>query len=375
MKIFTSTRRFACVLILYFVLPNLISAATIPLVAWTQTTSTLGTNCGTRVAMDTSGNVYVNGVTDGKAYGWPAGVQKLFVAKYDPNGSLLWSNVSHDSTGQGSLGIAVDGTGNVFASNGYAIKKFNPSGTCMWGVINSGLSGGWYGSIAVDPNGNVYSTGTTYDPNQDTFVSKFDPAGKQLWTKLLHTTNSSYSNSIAVDASGNAVIAGITYDHSYNTTGFATKFDPSGNIVWNEQFTSFAGSVATDPNGSTYLSVGSNLIKYNSANQKQWTKSYVWPDGQASIAIDPNGAEYVGGGSGIVKFDPNGNILEQYTWDNDNIHLAYGNGRLSVDGAKYIPSSNSIDSYVSNIVVPEPSTLALLLTATLGGLLWWRRRR
>jgi hypothetical protein len=26
------------------------------------------------------------------------------------------------------------------------------------------------------------------------------------------------------------------------------------------------------------------------------------------------------------------------------------------------------------VSVPEPSTLALLLTATLGGLLWWRRR-
>lgn len=33
------------------------------------------------------------------------------------------------------------------------------------------------------------------------------------------------------------------------------------------------------------------------------------------------------------------------------------------------------DDGSANFTVPEPSTIAMLLTAALGGLLWWRRRR
>jgi hypothetical protein len=53
----------------------------------------------------------------------------------------------------------------------------------------------------------------------------------------------------------------------------------------------------------------------------------------------------------------------------------YYNNAFGSDGAPQgYGSIGNNDPWVIATVVPEPSTIALLLTATLGGLLWWRRR-
>jgi lysophospholipase L1-like esterase len=65
------------------------------------------------------------------------------------------------------------------------------------------------------------------------------------------------------------------------------------------------------------------------------------------------------------------------------VGLISGNHSLLLQSGTLIASSIDVDtltigqassSVTPVITVPEPSTLALLLTATLGGLIWWRRR-
>lgn len=349
-----------------------IVAATTPDVAWTRTTSTSATSSGLWVTSDSIGDVFVCGSTDGIAYGAAAG-GKGYLAKYDPNGNLLWSNVWASSS-VGSMGVAVDSAGNVYAGTGRAVKKFDPSGGLLW---NTSLgSSTWGGALGLDANGNAYVTGTTYDPTQDAFVSKISPSGGLLWTTSLKTSISSYSTSIAVDAAGNATIAGNAYDNNYHGTGFLTQFNSSGQVVWNTPFTTSTGSVATDSTGSVYATVNSNLIKYSSGGQKLWSTDFSLPDSAMSIAIDPNGVEYVAAGSGVLKYDSSGHLLGSLSWPNDSLQLAFGNGRLDIVGATFVPPSYTINTYVANVVVPEPSTLVLLSMAAISMLAYaWRRRK
>jgi hypothetical protein len=101
----------------------------------------------------------------------------VFVVKFDANGDHLWSQIFGDSGARGQ-GIAVDGAGNVLVAGEFLgtvdfgggslisagsfdifVAKFDPSGTPLWskrfGDIDSDR--GW--GIAVDGTENVVVTG------------------------------------------------------------------------------------------------------------------------------------------------------------------------------------------------------------------------
>jgi hypothetical protein len=352
---------------------NSSSAATTPQIAWTKMVCPESWNSACALAMDRSGNVYINSTfeqltqpTDGRIRG--------YVAKYDPEGNLLWQNVSSSISGYYMTGLAVDSTGNVFASAGPIINKFSPSGKLLW---NSPLEG--YGtSIATDPDGNAYIAGQnafiagTFLP---VFVSKINSSGNLLWTTQLGSHAFSYINNIAVDASGNAVIAGADYNGNTDE-GFVTKVNAFGNIEWHQQFSGLIGSVAIDSAGSTYLNTLNNLIKYDSTNQQLWSTKVTNYSSIGAIAIDPNGTEYVNGGQGIFKVDSFGNLQDEMVCPGLDLPvLAFGNGRLSIAGFKSLfPDRNPTN--IINIIVPEPSTLILLGMSAFGLLAWaWRRNR
>src|SRR5713101_3673598 len=74
---------------------------------------------GYGIAADASGNVYVTGFFSGTAtFGSTnlssSGLEDIFVAKYDAAGTLQWARQAGGSAYDEGLGIAVDGTGNVF---------------------------------------------------------------------------------------------------------------------------------------------------------------------------------------------------------------------------------------------------------------------
>ncbi|MBL0018886.1 MAG: SBBP repeat-containing protein [Bacteroidetes bacterium] len=93
-----------------------------PLIDWAHGTGSTGINQGNAIAVDTFGNVLVAGDFNGSMDFDPGpGIHTLttmgvdmLVAKYDPNGNLMWAHAIGGAGVDAGTGIAVDDSGNVF---------------------------------------------------------------------------------------------------------------------------------------------------------------------------------------------------------------------------------------------------------------------
>jgi hypothetical protein len=217
---------------------------------------------GQGIAVDSSGNAYVTGWTyssDFPAVVGPSlsynGYRDAFVAKVNPSGTaLVYAGFLGGSGDDWSWGIAVDSSGNAYVTglttssdfpavvgpdttfNGYVdafVAKVNPSGTAL---VYSGFLGGsgydgGYG-IAVDSSGNAYVTGgtwssdfpavvgpdTTFNGDYDAFVAKVNSAGTALvYSGFLGGSYGDWGHGIAVDSSGNAYVTGATWSSDFPT--------------------------------------------------------------------------------------------------------------------------------------------------------------
>lgn len=130
----------------------------------------------TAIKLDSQGNAYVIGTTEGDFAGQINGAQTsdVFLSKYDSVGNLLWSRLVGASDEAEGYAIAVDADDNVVIA----------------GKTNEEL-------IASD----VFS-GT------DSFVSKFAANGEELWTRQLDTISTDQANGLTVDANGDIYFTG-----------------------------------------------------------------------------------------------------------------------------------------------------------------------
>ncbi|MFE0565521.1 SBBP repeat-containing protein, partial [Priestia megaterium] len=136
--------------------------------------------------------------------------------------------------------------------------------------------------IAVDTEGNTYVTGftnspdfpvtpgafdTTFNGDDDTFVTKLDPTGSDLiYSTYLGGIGIDQGSSIAIDTRGNAYVTGSTsspdfpvtpgaFDTTYNgnTDAFVTKLDPTGSDLI---YSTYLGGIGSDSGVSIAVDVG-----------------------------------------------------------------------------------------------------------------------
>ncbi len=139
---------------------------------WLKQWGTVNKDTGYALATDAAGNVYVSGYTTGPLYGTsPLGNRDYFLAKYDAAGNLLWGKHDGTSGHDQGWGAATDAAGNVYVAgetggslNGNAyqglldvfLTKYDPAGTRLWtaqyGTADDDLARG----VAVGTNGTVY---------------------------------------------------------------------------------------------------------------------------------------------------------------------------------------------------------------------------
>jgi len=302
---------------------------------WTRLTGTAGVFAqGEDITVDSSGNSYVTGVTDGKLDGQAiTGHHDVFVIKYNASGVRQWTRllgVSGNYTR--GIGIAVDPSGNSYAT-GFAngdldmqiktglsdafVIKYDPNGVKQWTKLSGSPNGVTQGfDIAVDPSGNSYVTGYT-DGNldgesktglEDAFVIKYNSSGVKQWTRLSGVANGqtllqTMGTGIGLDASGNIYVSGYTQGKldGQSKTGatdvFVIKYNASGVKQWTRLLgdpgaATQGRDLAVDPSGNSYVTGeatgnldgqikaggiqagGSDVfvIKYNSSGVKQWAR-------------------------------------------------------------------------------------------------------
>ena len=314
---------------------------------WTKQLGSSGLDSANGITIDSSGNVYVTGVTfGGLDWNTSAGANDLFVVKYNSSGTKEWTEQLGSASSDYANGVATDSSGNVYVagvtyggldgnSKGNSdlfVVKYNSSGTKQWtkqyGTDRYDEARG----VATDSSGNVYVVGGTKgnlngisnSGRTDAFVIKFNSSGTKQWTKKLGTWQNDLANGVATDSSGNFYVTGFTYQHLDGNTSagkadlFVVKYNSSGTKQWTKQLGTSkhdrARGVATDSSGNVYVTgdtyggldgntnAGYNdlfVVKYNSSGTKQWTKQMGTSstDLANGIATDSSGNIYVTGGT------------------------------------------------------------------------------
>jgi len=235
------------------------------------------------VAVDSSGNIYVAGNTNGALASPNAGATDVFVRKLDAKGATLWTRQFGSSSDDFASSIVVDSAGNVYVggdtygalsgtnagSCDSFLRKFDASGATLWTRQFGSPGPEQLGALALDTSGQIYAAGSTYPTgNQssgDPFVRKFDASGSTLWAQQFGGADEDEAEAVAVDASGNVYVAGWTYDLIPDSKlgswdAFVRKLDASGAAQWTRVFGTANADViavaAVDGQGNLYV-VGS----------------------------------------------------------------------------------------------------------------------
>ena len=313
---------------------------------WTRLLGSSADDSAYYVVLDGSGDIYIAGDTSGNLDGnINAGGADVFLAKYDRLGNKLWTRLLGSSGDEGTSGIAVDGSGNIYIAGGTSgnldgitnagsydafLAKYDSSGNKLWTQLLGSSGMEWTYYVILDDNGGIYLTGTTsgnLDGNtnaggEDAFLAKYDRSGNKLWTRLLGSSGGEWPSGIVVDGSGNIYIAGGTSGNLDGNTNagyydaFLAKYDRLGNKMWTRLLGSsgdeWPNGIVLDGSVNIYIAGltsgrldGNNnaggydafLAKYDSSGNKLWTRlqGSSNDDWANIIVLEVNGGIYLAG--------------------------------------------------------------------------------
>jgi len=232
----------------------------------------------------------------------------------------------------------VDGMGNVFVAgtidvapqNGgsdIVVAKYSPNGKLLWKTVYDGPAHGQDDAfdLALSPDGSLYAVGRAATPttSSDYVTIKLDSStGAVSWTRLYDGPAGSIDQAlgVATDAQGNVFVTGEVWaDHiPYSNGDYCTlKYLPNGTLAWSKTYNGPANFIAisdqpkaivVDGNGDVIVTGDSPFsdnaddivtVKYRSSDGAElWTSRYsTLPSSEnaLSIAVGPGNDVIVGG--------------------------------------------------------------------------------
>jgi len=269
------------------------------------------------MTVDTAGNAYVTGYTYSANFPTlnpfqpaKAGTaEDAYITKFSPIGVLIYSSFLGGDGPEISDAVAVDSSGNAYltgltGSTNFPIlnprqstlagqfdafvTKVNAAGTALvYSTYHGGLDYDNANGIAVDASGNAYVTGGAGSGSinfpivaavqsvaggaGDAFVSKFSASGNSLiFSTYLGGSGIDAGNGIALDSANNVYVTGQTTSTNFprnlalqtfnagSTDGFVTKLDTNGaTLIFSTYLGGFANdtpqSIAVNANGDAYV--------------------------------------------------------------------------------------------------------------------------
>lgn len=191
---------------------------------------------GARVAVGSDGHVFVTGRSrrEGES-------QRGFVARYDEQGTRLWSRNFEFLGWDAADGVAVAPNGDLFVGGsaepntgpGFGwLARISGDGDPIWELDELDLSTAYRLESDVDGSFILVASGPNWGPGEPpAVVSRLAPDGEVMWT---HTVDAMGSNSenfargVDFDGEGNIVVAGSLSDRSR----WLSKLSPEGSVVW-----------------------------------------------------------------------------------------------------------------------------------------------
>jgi hypothetical protein len=286
------------------------------------------------LARDAAGNIYVTGTTSSVDFPTTIGLNRnlgggadLFVTKFSPTGTVLYSTYLGGGCDDYGNAIAVDGAGNAYVTGqlngggacfdtpGVLVAKLDPGGHLVYAARMGGrLLDSSYGTgIAVDTAGHAYVTGvantsdfpttagayrTTHCINDywfagDGFVAKVSADGRSLiYSTLLCGKGDDVPHGIAIDSAGNAYVAGTTASSDF-PLAHAMQATRGGGVVGLSGFVSKLSADGSQLLYSTYFGGSGNTAI-------------------AGIALDAQRNVYVTGETDSIDFPTTRGVVQEH---------------------------------------------------------------
>jgi peptidoglycan hydrolase-like protein with peptidoglycan-binding domain len=323
------------------------------------------------VTVDSSDNIYITGTSSGtNVFGasvTSGTTEDIFVVKLNSSGVVQWVYTAGGTGRDRGRKIALDSSGNIYVAGYYQntvdfgggnvtsngsfdafILKLNSSGTFQWVKSYGGSTGNDLGrDVVVDSNDNAIMLGTfrgtvnfdsgdgggvvNYTSNDyDVFLIRLNSSG--IWQSVWRTENtgSADARALAIDSnnvtyvtgsfSGTVKFGNNTYTAANSNDLFIHKIDTynstQSTYTSNIDTTQKAKGIAVDSSGNIYATGtfqntvnfgGGNitssgkdiyLLKLNSSLAFQWVKRFARDNGAAgqafgtAVAIDEDGNVY-----------------------------------------------------------------------------------
>ncbi len=317
--------------------------------SWIRQLGTVNSDQSRGVVVDSDGNVYIAGATNGSldgntnASGINANFADPFLTKYDAEGNKLWTRQPGSTGFDYYNGIANDSSGNLYTvgyddgpgHNGtgdITLTKWDSDGDRLWSQFIGNAAHDWASGITVDSASNVYIAGYSQAGISDALLAKFDSNGNLIWQQMLGSEGEDMARSVVTDAAGNVYVAGVTTGNLDGNTNagstdiFLTKYDASGAKLWTKQLGTPAAEgyiyipnvggeyrrnvqLGIDSEGNIYLSgttegdLNGNtnagrqdafLVKYDPNGTQLWTEQVgtAGNDRGWGVTVDRNGMVY-----------------------------------------------------------------------------------
>ncbi|NER00536.1 MAG: hypothetical protein F6K30_28210 [Cyanothece sp. SIO2G6] len=345
------------------------------------------------IAVDSAGNYYVVGTTINLPADFsPTSIDDIeaidadgFIAKYDPSGNKLWSQVIETAADTRRSTLIESFLGSVEVD----IHKFDAASSVAIAPDGAVYVGGFVEAIPMATT-TIFGQSITIEENPSQgFIAKFDSAtGDQNWLTPLGGNASDAVTDLAIDNNGRIHITGIKdatlatlditssnlaaaldepfiggdawvaqYEENSNASGAIERWSQTLASVEGQQV--YGRGIALDASGNVYITGDTTgtlptqtaagerdgfVAKYDASGIQQWRQQFGTDAGEQSqaIAIDSTGKIYITGetagslygpnvGSNdiwIATYDPNGNLTASNQFGTTNAEEPY---RITVD--------------------------------------------
>jgi hypothetical protein len=276
-------------------------------------------------AVDSNGNMIIVGATEGNLTGeTTAQAYCGFIAKINSDGQRVWTNQCNIGGYQygSTKGVGTDKDDNIYitghSSSGPFVAKINPNGTLIWRK-NFDITNATEDIYAfyVDNNGIAYVAGVyrpdDYNQPYGIFLVRVQNDGRNYDIRQYGSfQNGSRPTGIAKDSNDNVYISGYVegdLDGQINSGSndiFLTKFDPSGNRSWTKLFGS-----ETAPEHQLKSELARDIYIDNN------DIIYIVGDTSGNLGAKSNNGNY---DMFVTKFSTNGDVLNTFLIGANNLN-------------------------------------------------------
>lgn len=199
------------------------------------------------LVIDNAGNINVVGTFQKTSSSNSSDVQ---VMKYTSSGTLLWATGFNGIGDDNDVakGLAVDGSGNVYAAatttninanvEAGCIKFNSATGSMEWSFRVDGSSNSYVdqaGTIAINTNNEIYFSSTIgISAYEEAVLVKLNTAGAEQWRRTEPGNNNDKGVEVKADNTGAYALVGVTV----NATPYVKvrKYSPAGDTIWSTSY-------------------------------------------------------------------------------------------------------------------------------------------